>query len=103
MQSFLLQKTYVCRSDLEEKIGVYLKYHKPYACGFTFEPSWDQQHTLKNLPPLSSKKIQLTTKIATEPDTMPPPSRCPPAVRIQKVNAIVVRCAIDLDLRNRVI
>ena len=62
----------------KEKIGVYLKYTKPYACGFTFEPSWDQRRTLKNLPPLSSKKTQLTTKIATEHrqhgPPIPPPS-----------------------------
>ena len=49
----------------KEKIGFYLKYTKPYACGFTFEPSWDQRRTLKNLPPLSSKKTQLTTKNST--------------------------------------
>ena len=62
----------------KDKIGVYFKYTKPYACGFTFEPSWDQRRTLKNLPPLSSKKTQLTTKKATEHrhhgPPIPPPS-----------------------------
>jgi len=62
MQSFFYERPTYVKVIWKEKIGVYFKYTKPYACGFTFEPSWDQRRTLKNLPPLSSKKTQLTTK-----------------------------------------
>jgi hypothetical protein len=49
------------------------------------------------------KKHNSQPKKQQNTDTMAPPSRRPPAARIQQVNAMSARCAIDLDLRNTVI